>query len=41
MASAEALAALFYELREIETALAELKTRVRGAKITFEQTGKC
>jgi len=35
MASAEELAALYHERWEIETALAELKTRVRGAKIVL------
>ena len=35
MASAEELAALYHERWEIETALAELKTRVRGARIVL------
>ena len=35
MASAEELAALYHERWEIETALDELKTHVRGAKIVL------
>ena len=34
-APAEELAALYHERREIETALAELKTHLRGAKIVL------
>ena len=37
MASAEELAALYHERWEIETALDELKTHVRGAKIVLAQ----